>query len=290
MRQRSGGAAIAAFVGISVFAGGNAVGVRFSNRELAPLWGAGVRFGLSAAVLLAVAAAVHVPLPRGRALLGSAGYGVITFAGGFGLVYVGLVRVPAGLGQTLLALVPLLTLLLAVGEHQERLRRRTLLGSISAAAGVAVMSSGGSMQVGSLLPLLAVLGAALLLAQGTVVLRAVPPTHPVALNAVAMAAATPLLLLASRVLGERWRLPSDAETWLALGYLVLLGSVLVFVLYAVLLAKWPASRAAYVFVVLPLVTTVLSWWLDDEPLTPWLLTGGALVLAGVYLGALHRSR
>lgn len=290
MWQRAGGAAIAAFVGISVFAGGNAVGVRFSNRELAPLWGAGVRFGLSAAVLLVVAAAVHVPLPRGRALLGSAVYGVVSFAGGFGLIYVGLVRVPAGLGQTLLALVPLLTLLLAVGEHQERLRRRTLLGSLSAAVGVAVMSSGGSVQVGSLLPLLAVLAAALLLAQGTVVLRAVPRTHPVAVNAVAMAAATPLLLLASRLLGEPWRLPTDAETWLALGYLVILGSVLVFVLYAVLLATWPASRAAYVFVVLPLVTTVLSWWLDDEPLTPWLLAGGALVLAGVYLGALHRSR
>ena len=59
-------------------------------------------------------------------------------------------------------------------------------------------------------------------------------------------------------------------------------------LYAVLLARWPASRAAYVFVVLPLVTVALSAWLDDEPITPWLLLGGALVLAGVYLGALRR--
>ena len=33
--------ALAAFVTYTVLAGGNAVGVRFSNRELAPLWGAG---------------------------------------------------------------------------------------------------------------------------------------------------------------------------------------------------------------------------------------------------------
>ena len=35
--------ALAAFVAESVLAGGNAVAVRFSNRELAPLWGAGLR-------------------------------------------------------------------------------------------------------------------------------------------------------------------------------------------------------------------------------------------------------
>jgi hypothetical protein len=36
--------ALASFITGSLLAGGNAVGVRFSNRELAPLWGAGLRF------------------------------------------------------------------------------------------------------------------------------------------------------------------------------------------------------------------------------------------------------
>jgi hypothetical protein len=46
--------ALTAFVTYAVLAGGNAVGVRFSNRELAPLWGAGLRFALAAALLVAV--------------------------------------------------------------------------------------------------------------------------------------------------------------------------------------------------------------------------------------------
>jgi len=44
--------ALTAFVTYTVLAGGNAVCIRFSNRELAPLWGASLRFALAAALLL----------------------------------------------------------------------------------------------------------------------------------------------------------------------------------------------------------------------------------------------
>ncbi len=53
--------ALASFVAGSLLAGGNAVGVRFSNRELAPLWGAGLRFTLAAALLVAVMAVCLFP-------------------------------------------------------------------------------------------------------------------------------------------------------------------------------------------------------------------------------------
>jgi drug/metabolite transporter (DMT)-like permease len=55
----------------------------------------------------------------------------------------------------------------------------------------------------------------------------------------------------------------------------------------VVLRYWAASRAAYGFVLIPFVTVVLSAWLDNEPLGLGLLVGGLLVLAGVYVGALH---
>jgi drug/metabolite transporter (DMT)-like permease len=134
-------------------------------------------------------------------------------------------------------------------------------------------------------------GGALLFAQATIVLHAVPGApHAIAVNAVAMSAGAPLLLVGSLVAGESWSLPSGGATWAALGYLVVVGSVLVFVLYAFLLARWPASRAAYVFVVIPMVTIALSASLDGERLTGWLLAGAGLILAGVYLGALRGGR
>ena len=96
----------AAFVTGSLLAGGNAVAVRFSNRELDPMWGAGLRFSLAAILLFALMAMLRLGMPRGRALIGALLYGVFNFAAAFGLAYYGLVRVHAGLGQTVLALVP----------------------------------------------------------------------------------------------------------------------------------------------------------------------------------------
>jgi drug/metabolite transporter (DMT)-like permease len=79
----------------------------------------------------------------------------------------------------------------------------------------------------------------------------------------------------------------SGATWLALAYMVVLGSGPVFVLYLVVVRLWSASRAAYTFVLIPLVTVLLSAWIDDEPIGAGLVLGGLLVLAGVYVGALR---
>ena len=63
---------------------------------------------------------------------------------------------------------------------------------------------------------------------------------------------------------------------------------MVFLLYLVVLGRWAASRAAYVFVIIPFVTVALSAWLDDEPFGADLVLGGLLVLGGVYVGALRK--
>ena len=280
--------ALAAFIANAVLAGGNAVGIRFTNRELDPLWGAGLRFLLAAVLLLVVMAVLRSAPPRGRALTGALLYGVFNFAGAFALAYYGYVRVHAGLGQTLLALVPLATLLLAVAWRQERLRVAAVLGTLL--AGIAVMSRAPLREAVPLLSLLALVGSALCFAQAAVLVRRFPRLHPVVANAVGMAAGAALLVAGSVVAGESIVLPRRAATWAALGYLVLFGSVAVFVLYVVVLRYWAASRAAYVFVLIPFVTVVLSVWLDDEPVGAGLVLGGLLVLAGVYVGALRSTR
>ncbi len=132
--------ALASFVVGSILAGGNAVGIRFSNRELAPLWGAGLRFSLAAALLLAVMAVLRLAVPRGRALAGAVVFGALNFGAAFALTYYALVRMHAGFGQILLALVPLATLLLAVVWRQERFRTAAVVGSLLALAGIALMS------------------------------------------------------------------------------------------------------------------------------------------------------
>lgn len=281
------GTALAAFVSGTVLAGGNAVGVRVSNRELDPLWGAGLRFALAACLLGAVMAVMRLALPRGRALVGVLLYGALIFGGAFSFAYYALVRIQAGLGQTLLALVPLVTLLLAVLQRQERFRLAALIGTVLSVAGIGVVS--GLSEPGSvpLLSLLAVLGAVLCFAEGTVLARRFPSVHPLTANAVGMAAGAAILVVLALLFGDTIVSPERGATWLALAYLVVLGSGPVFVLYLVVVRLWSASRAAYSFVLIPLVTVVLSAWIDDEPIGAGLVLGGLLVLAGVYVGALR---
>ena len=287
MRLDRDGTALAAFIAGTVLAGGNAVGVRVSNRELDPLWGAGLRFLLAACLLRAVMAVMRLTLPRGRALLGVLLYGALIFGGAFSFAYYALVRIHAGLGQTLLALVPLATLLLAVLQRQERLRLAAVVGTLLSIAGIGVISGVSGSEAVPVLSLLAVLGAVLCFAQATVLVRQFPAVHPVTANAVGMAVGSAILLALSVLLEETIVLPERGATWLALAYMVVLGSGPVFVLYLVVVRLWSASRAAYTFVLIPIVTVVLSAWIDDEPIGAGLVLGGPLVLAGVYVGALR---
>jgi drug/metabolite transporter (DMT)-like permease len=289
MRASGERIALGAFLVGSALAGGNAVGVRVSNRELSPLWGAGLRFALAALLLAAIMAALRLALPRGRALTGAVLYGVLNFAAAFALAYYGFVDIHAGLGQTLLAVVPLATLLLAVLQRQERFRRAGLVGALLALVGIAVLWRAPVQEEVPLISLLALLGAALCFAQAAIVVRRFPTVHPVTMNAVAMGTAAVLLVGASFLIGERVELPEQGATWAALAYLVVVGSVIVFSLYIVVLRYWSASRMSYTFVLVPLVTVALSAWLDDEPVHVGLVAGGSLVVAGVYVGALRAT-
>jgi drug/metabolite transporter (DMT)-like permease len=278
---------VLALFGCAALAGGNGVGIRFSNRELPPLWGACLRFALAAALLLALALILRLPLPRGLALAGALLYGTLNFAAGFGAFYLALVTLHAGFGQIVLALVPLATLVLAVVWRQEQLTATSLAAVVLASSGLIVMiqlpaDAPEAWQAVALL-LVSVLG----LAQATVAARQLPQVHPVMLNAVGMAAASALLLIVSLLAGERPTMPASTETWIAIGYLATAGSVLVFVLLLVVVRHWSASRAAYVFVLSPLPAIALSAALDGEAVGIGLIVGGTLVMAAAYVGAIR---
>lgn len=97
-----------------------------------------------------------------------------------------------------------------------------------------------------------------------------------------------LLLVLSAVVGEPRAVPTRAPTWMALGYLVLLGSSAGFVLYLYVLRRWSASAVANQFVLFPLVAIALAAWLEGAPVTGSLLLGAGIVLAGVYVGVISQ--
>jgi drug/metabolite transporter (DMT)-like permease len=79
-------------------------------------------------------------------------------------------------------------------------------------------------------------------------------------------------------------------TWLAIGHLVLIGTVVVYALGLFVLTRWTASSASYLHILLPLVAVPLGAIFRDEAITPLFLIGAAVVLAGVYVGVVLSAR
>ncbi|MFY9614542.1 MAG: EamA family transporter [Candidatus Dormiibacterota bacterium] len=280
---------LAAFVGVVLIGGSNFVAVRFSNRELPPFLGAGIRFGLAAVLLLALVRIQGLELPRGRALLGAAIFGLVTFTGAYALTYYGLVQAQAGLGAVFAAFAPLLTIFLTAAQRVEPFRWRGLLGALFAIVGVLIMTRAPSVAGVPLGSLLALFGLAVCISESGIIVKQFPRMHPVALNAVAMAIGTPPLLVLSLVTGEQWRVPTSLSTWLTLAYVVPVGSVLLFVLVVYVLNRWTATALSYATVLFPVVSFGLGALLASEALSPALAAGAAVTIIGVYLGALRRA-
>jgi drug/metabolite transporter (DMT)-like permease len=278
---------LAAFLLLVVLIASNLVAIRYSNRELDPFWNGGARFTIAALIFVAMMIATRERLPSGKGMVGALLYGTLAIAAYFVLIYWGMVEVRVGYGQTLLALVPLLTVLLAVTQRLERLSGASVSGAALALGGVALVFTD---QLGADVPLLramAIVVAAACAAQAGIVMKLLPPVRLIPTNAVAMSLGAITLLAVSFATGEARVLPEGGATWFAFAYLATVGTVGTFLLALYVLRYWTASAASYQFVLAPLVSVALAALLLGEGIS-WLFVGGAaLVISGVYVGALR---
>src|SRR2546425_2480609 len=282
--RRHGAVVLAAFMLVVLLGGANQVAVRFSNRELPPFFGAGLRF-LAAALLLHVLAWwQRIDRPQGKALAGAALFGIVNFGMAYAFAYWALVDAPAALASTTLSLVPLLTLFLAVMLGLERFRWRGLAGGLIATVGIGLVFA-EQLRAVSLGTVAALLASAGSVALSTVIAKRLPGSHPVATNAVAMLPGAALLFALSLLAGERIEVPHLLVTWLALGYLVLC-SVKLFAGFLFLVKRWTASAASYATVLFPVVTIAIGAVFAAELVTWPFVAGTGLVMLGVYLGAI----
>lgn len=279
-----------AFLLMVILGGSNAVAVRFSNLELPPFWGAASRFVLASLIFWAIVITRRLPVPKDRALKGAVIYGALSIGLSYAFIYWALLTVSASLTMVVLALGPLLTFFLALAHGQETFRWQGLVGALVAFAGILI---GVGDQIGlslPLLPLLALLGGAAAIAEGSVIYKSYPKGNPLAVNAIALSTGALMLLLLSAITGEAWSLPATSSTWLAFSYLVLVGSVMLFYLFLYVLDRWTASATSYSFLLFPIATIITAAWLLDEVITPRFLLGGAIVLVGVWVGALSAAK
>ncbi len=278
-------AVLAVFVAVVLIGGTNFVAVRFSNRELPPFWGAGLRFAIAGALLVGFARWRGIPLPIGPALPGVALLGVLNFGFAYALAYWGLLEAPSAMAATFVALVPLMTFFMATALGMERFRWSGVLGGAIAVAGVALVFVDQLRATVPPAALAALFLQAVAVAVSTVLLKRLPRADPIGTNAVAMLCGAALLFVIAFVARETPGLPSRPEVWVAFLYLVTLGGIGLFIGVVFIVLRWTASASAYVTVLFPVVTVAVGAILAGELVSLQFVAGASLVMIGTYVGA-----
>ncbi|MCL3837122.1 EamA family transporter [Aeromicrobium duanguangcaii] len=265
--------------------GSTYLGIRVVVEDMPPLMSAGARF-LTAAVLMGTFLTVRSG-PRAlrvhpRELRGAAVVGVLLLAGGNGGVVLGERTVPSGLAALLVAMVPLWLILLrfAGGARPHLL---TWVGVLVGFVGLGVLVLPGGAD-GTTAGIVTIVGASLCWSIGSFMSQRMPmPMNPFVATVWEMLAGAITLLVIGTVSGER---PSDfgdaaAASWIALGYLVVFGSIVGYSAYVWLLQNAPLPLVSTYAYVNPVVAVLLGALILAEPLTATILIGGAIVVVGV---------
>ena len=279
-----------AFIFMVIVAGGASIAIRFTFAEMAPFWSGGARFGLAALIFWVLMLVRRIKFPRGKALSGAALYGFLGVGASFLFLMWGLTETPAGLFQVIGALVPLLTIIFAFIHRLEKLSWQGITGALLAVVGIAFAVNGYKGVSISIPHIIAIVIGTACIAESAVIAKMIPRSHPIATNAIGMTVGAVMLLVASYLFREKWVIPTQLSTWIALLYLVVVISVVVFLLYLWVLGRWTASGTSFVFVLMPLVTIVLASLLADESITYSLVIGAVLVISGVLFGALIKPK
>ncbi|HEV2520047.1 MAG TPA: DMT family transporter [Thermoplasmata archaeon] len=252
-----------------------------------PIAFAAARYAISALAIAALAAATRLPRPTGPSLLLSGLLG-IPIVGVYGLLlYWGEQTTSGGLSSILIGTTPLLTVLVALPIlSAEPLHRAGYLGLGVGFAGVVVLVAPppGVTLASSLWGPLAVLGAAVSFAMGSVLLRARRPEGETLWGLAAQfTVATVFLAGVIPILEPNRALPASGGVLAALLYLVVLPSVAGYALYAFLHHQVGPSRANVVAYVNPVAALTIGVFLFGETFQWWELVGFGLIVVGLTL-------
>ncbi|MFF4366272.1 EamA family transporter [Streptomyces sp. NPDC001594] len=286
--QRGTGGAVWTALGlVYVVWGSTYLGIRIVVQTMPPFLSAGARFLSAGLVLAGIVAWRYGPsaLRVTRAQLGSTlVVGLLLVLGGNGLVVLAETSVPSGLAALLVAAVPMWVVVLR-SVTGDRPPLRTLAGVLVGLTGMAVLTSPGLSGEVRLSGVLLVVAGSVTWALGSFTAGRLPlPGNPFTGSVYQMLWGGAAQVAVGLLRGEQRGLDPGAfstASWLALGYLVLIGSVVGFTAYAWLLQAAPLSLVATYAYVNPVVAVALGWLILDEPLTLPIVLGGAIVVAAV---------
>ncbi len=274
----------------AVFWGGTFIAARFIAGDVHPLHAAFIRFTLASFFLLIITCKLEGKLPKIKKqqiipliLLGSTG----VFAYNI-LFFTALQHIHAGKAALIIANNPIIISLFSALFFKEELNIIKFIGILMSVTGALIVISNGHITdfmgydfgIGELCICGCVLSWAAYSLIGKAVMGDLSPMASVCYSSVA---GTVLLFFPAVFRGGfRDVLSYSPMDWFSLFYLALFGTVLGFFWYYDGINKIGPMKASVFINFVPISAIVFAYFILDEPVTPSLFLGAALVISGVY--------
>ncbi|MBN8687611.1 MAG: EamA family transporter [Chitinophagales bacterium] len=244
-----------------------------------------------------------VPLPKGKEWIPVLVLSFLNFIMSNGLSTWGVKYISAGLGSIMGAIFPLWLVIIGLFSSSEKIPRPAIIGLLLGFAGVCVIFyehmadfMNPEFRLGILLSLIATWTWAFATLYTKKQAASFNPYFSLGLQMVISSVC--LLLLAKT--GSQFSITQDNGTlaplipftpfteipwqsWAAIGFLVLFGSLTAFICYLYALQNLPTEQASIYAYINPIVAVVFGWILFGEKITIFITIGGAVTLLGVYL-------
>ncbi|WP_327088280.1 EamA family transporter [Nonomuraea sp. NBC_01738] len=266
--------------------GSTYLGIGIAVESIPPMLSGAMRF-ITAAALLAVFLLVRkgpsaFKMTR-KEFFGAAGVGLLLLTLGNGMLAVAEQSISTGFAALLVASVPLWLVVFRF-VVRDRPNLVTLAGVLVGLGGVAALSLSGGEQ-GSTGGIVVVLLASVSWAIGSFLSARIPmPSNAFATSTVEMLVGGLGLLVLGTGMGERLDVAAvTPRSWVALAYLILVGSLIGFTAFSWLLGNAPISLVATYAYVNPAVAVALGAVVLNEVITQQVVVGGLIILVGVAL-------
>jgi len=227
------------------------------------------------------------PWPKGKQWKTIFILSILNFVLSNGLSTWGVKYISSGLGAIIGALVPLWVVIISLFRG-EKLARLAFFGLIISFAGVCVIFYNHlsdflipDFRFGIILSIIATITWAF----GTLYTKKKAASfNPYFSLGLQMLISSILLLAITGATGTGVSITSiPANSWWAIGYLVIVGSVLTFIAFIYMLQKLPPELNSIYAYINPIVAVLLGAIIFGEPLTMALAIGGGVTLCGLYM-------
>lgn len=288
LRHASGPAILAALLAVYLFWGSTFLGIRLAIDSIPPFLMVGFRFLLAGAILFIFARLRGAPAPTAGNWRGAFLVGLLLLGIGNGAVVWAELTVPTGLVALLVSTSPLWMVLLDRVFFGGHIAWPQALGIVVGLAGVAILANPTAAGA-TLIPVVVLVLSSLSWAAGTLLSRtAAMPRSTTLANGMEMLAGGLVLLVMGLASGEVGHLHPEQFTLrslLALGWLVVFGSLIGFSCYLWLIRVAPVVLVSSQSYVSPVVAVALGVVVLGEHITGRSLVAGAVILFAVILVA-----